>query len=801
MAAHGDGRRAPAAPGPESQPGERPAGGPHQDAPARPHRAGRHPSARRLPLRPERGAAHRPRHGRDPLARRRRERPGRGGGARPRPGHRRRRRLRHGRLVHHPVPGQPRRLRRPRRRAQTRQGDPARPARRGPRLRPAASPQPRHGVRAGRPARPRPALQLPRPVRRRARRHAAGPDGVRGGAGRRDPDRRRRHPPDRELVVRGRAAHPRARRRSGRGLGGGAVRAGRPRRRGRLDQLRLPAGRADPGPDRGSRSGPGRRLVSGRPADVLPLSPAQEGLLFHALYGGGDAYVVQARFAVGGEPDRAGLRAAVERLLERHPGLRVCFRHKGLDRPVQLVPHRVRLPWTEVDPPSEAELERLLEADLLRPFDVTRPPLVRATLVRGRELVLTLHHLLVDGWSMPILARELAALYAGGPEPPAAPPYRDYLAWLRDQDGERALRAWREALDGLAGPTLLRPGAGMASLRQEAVERELPDELSRAVRRRARAAGVTVNTLAQAAWGLVLARMTGRDDVVFGAVVSGRPPEVAGVESMVGLFVNTLPVRVRTGGPGLLRRLQDEQARLTPYHHVRLADVRRGAGELFDTLLAFENYPRDGLTELDGLRLTGVHDATHYPLTLTVVAGERLWLRLGHRPDLVSRAEAEAVLARFVRALEAAEPDGADVLPPGEHRLLASWGGTGREAAGGSVPERFAAQAARTPDAVAVEHGGHTLTYAELDARSDRVAARLDLVPETPVALLMERSPELVVAQLAVLKAGGCYVPLDPGQPKARLAWLLADSGARLVLTRLDERAAGPEAGRGLVRG
>lgn len=540
--------------------------------------------------------------------------------------------------------------------------------------------------------------------------------------------------------------------------------------------------------------------MSGRLTDVLPLSPAQEGLLFHALYGGGDAYVVQARFAVGGEPDRAGLRAAVERLLERHPGLRVCFRHKGLDRPVQLVPHRVRLPWTEVDPPSEAELERLLEADLLRPFDVTRPPLVRATLVRGRELVLTLHHLLVDGWSMPILARELAALYAGGPEPPAAPPYRDYLAWLRDQDGERALRAWREALDGLAGPTLLRPGAGVASLRQEAVERELPDELSRAVRRRARAAGVTVNTLAQAAWGLVLARMTGRDDVVFGAVVSGRPPEVAGVESMVGLFVNTLPVRVRTGGPGLLRRLQDEQARLTPYHHVRLADVRRGAGELFDTLLAFENYPRDGLTELDGLRLTGVHDATHYPLTLTVVAGERLWLRLGHRPDLVSRAEAEAVLARFVRALEAAEPDGADVLPPGEHRLLASWGGTGREAAGGSVPERFAAQAARTPDAVAVEHGGHTLTYAELDARSDRVAARLNLAPETPVALLMERSPELVVAQLAVLKAGGCYVPLDPGQPKARLAWLLADSGARLVLTRLDERAAGPEAGRGRVR-
>ncbi|MGW3342381.1 amino acid adenylation domain-containing protein [Nonomuraea rubra] len=553
--------------------------------------------------------------------------------------------------------------------------------------------------------------------------------------------------------------------------------------------------------------------MSGRLADVLPLSPAQEGLLFHALYGGGDAYVIQARFALDGEADPARLRAALESLLERHPNLRACFRHKGLDQPVQLVPRSVRVPWTEVEPPADADLERMLEADLLRPFDVTRPPLVRAMLVRRRELVLTMHHLLVDGWSMPILARELATLYAGGPPLPPAPPFRAYLAWLSYQDREEARQAWREALDGLPGPTLLRPGAGAASPRQEAVERELPPELSEAVRRRARAAGVTVNTLVQAAWGLVLARMTGREDVVFGAVVSGRPPEVAGVESMVGLFINTLPVRVRAGEPGLLRRLQDEQARLTPYHHARLADVRRGAGELFDTLLAFENYPRDGLDSQSGLRLTGVHDGTHYPVTVTVVAGERLWLRLGYRPDLVSRAEAEAIAARFVRALGSADLDGADVIPAEERRLLASWGGAAGDpasepdgtlgrpgaafvrpgagfgagaAVGGSVPERFAAQVARTPDAVAVEHGGHPLTYAELDARSDRVAARLSLAPETPVALLMERSPELVVAQLAVLKAGGCYVPLDPGQPRARMDWLLKDSGAQLVLTELN---------------
>jgi amino acid adenylation domain-containing protein len=547
--------------------------------------------------------------------------------------------------------------------------------------------------------------------------------------------------------------------------------------------------------------------VSGRLADVLPLSPAQEGLLFHALYGGEDAYVVQARFALDAPADAARLRASVDGLLARHPNLRACFRHKGLERPVQLVPHRVRVPWTEVDPPSEAELDRLLEADLLRPFDVTRPPLIRATLVRdgraanGRaangcdELVLTMHHILVDGWSMPILARELAALYAGESALPPAPPYRDYLTWLRAQDGEQAARAWREALADLPGPALLRPGAGAASRLQESVELELTAELSAALRERARTAGVTVNTLAQAAWGLVLGRLTGRDDVVFGAVVSGRPPEVAGVESMAGLFINTLPVRVRTRERDLLTRLQDEQARLTAYHHVRLADVRRGAGELFDTLLAFENYPRDGLTA-PGLRLTGVRDATHYPLTITIVAGPRLWLRLGYRADLLTRAETEAIAARLTRAFEVLAGGGdareAGALPEAEtYRLLVTWNGTARAGSpAGSVHERFAAQAARTPDAVAVEHGGLTLTYAELDARAGEVAARLDLTPETRVAVLMERSPELVVAQLAVLKAGGCYVPLDPGQPGTRLAWLLRDSGARVVLRSLDDAPA-----------
>ena len=554
-------------------------------------------------------------------------------------------------------------------------------------------------------------------------------------------------------------------------------------------------------------------MSGGRLADVLPLAPAQEGLLYHALLDGHgpDVYLVQTRFRVDGPVDAAALRGAVAALLARHPNLRACFRHKGLDRAVQLVPHRVTVPWAEADlsgydpAEAEAELRRLLAADRARRFDVTRPPLLRCTLARRgaepAELILTLHHILVDGWSMPILARELSALYAGrGAELPPAPPFRAYLSWLRGQDGESATEAWRAALAGIRRPTRV---AGTAVPRGAApppgnVEFELSPELSTAVRQRARQAGVTVNTLAQAAWALVLARMTGADDVVFGAVVSGRPAELAGVEAMVGMLVNTLPVRVRLRSGErvgeLLTRLQGEQLRLLPHHHVRLAEVQRlaGVGELFDTALAFENFPR-GEGGSGGLRLVEVRDATHYPLTVTMLAGERLWLRLSHRPDCFGRAEAELIARRLVRALEVlagdpdAEADRVDVLPALERRrLLVTWNDTARASPGLSVPERFGAQAARTPDAVAVESAGRVLTYRELDARTDGLAGRLaaaGVAPETPVAVLTSRSADLVIAQLAVLKAGGHYVPLDRDQPESRLFWLLRDAGARIVLT------------------
>ncbi|MFF7235422.1 condensation domain-containing protein, partial [Streptomyces collinus] len=471
--------------------------------------------------------------------------------------------------------------------------------------------------------------------------------------------------------------------------------------------------------------------------DVLPLSPLQEGFLFHSLYDDGagqDAYTVQLFVDLAGPLDPARLREAVTAVLRRHPNLRAGFRAVRSGKPVQFVPRQVDLPWREEDlgglPAQEADsaLTRLCDTERAERFDLAAPPLLRCLLVRRADdlhrLVLTNHHILMDGWSVPVLLREVFTAYDRGAEALApATPYRRYLEWLGRRDRQTDERAWSAALDGLNGPTRLCPGAPSAAEPRlpERVETSLPAEFRTGLARLTAEHAVTLNTVVQTAWGALLGRLTGRDDVVFGTTVSGRPAEIPGVETMIGLFINTVPVRVRLDAAETwaeaLTRVQDEQSALSAHQHLGLSAIQSlsGTGDLFDTAVLVENYPVDAAasTPLDsGLRLVGAkgRDATHYPLTLVVSQrGDDLHVRLDHRPDLVDRPAAEVLLDRFVRMLRAAvlstdsRVDDLDVLSAEERGLLlGEWNATAGVVPAVLLPEQFARRVAVSADVVAV---------------------------------------------------------------------------------------------------
>ncbi|WP_242609049.1 amino acid adenylation domain-containing protein [Actinomadura formosensis] len=558
--------------------------------------------------------------------------------------------------------------------------------------------------------------------------------------------------------------------------------------------------------------------------DILPLSPLQQGLFFHALYDSGrDVYTAQIVFDLRGPLDVDALKAAAATLLRRHANLRAGFRQRKEGSPVQVVHRTVRLPWRDEDlsglpeADREAQARRLADAERARPFDMTRPPLLRFLLIRLADglhrMVFTNHHILLDGWSTPVLQTELFALYlAEGDDSgmPRVTPYKNYLAWLAAQDRSAAEDAWRRSLDGVHEPTLVVPGAPEPGTGAPGrVRTRLTEELTSALSARARAQGVTLNTVLQLAWGTLLGRLTGSSDVVFGAAVSGRPPELAGVEQMIGLFINTLPIRARVRPADTvaeaLTRLQDEQAALMQHHHLGLSDIQRltGAGTLFDTMTVLENYPFDpdaAGTDLGGLTLHAVdgYDATHYPLTFAAVPGRALSLRIDHRTDLFAGDDAARLMRRLTRILEAiAHRPGLPlgriaVLDDDERtRVLQTWQGprTGRRPQ--TLTSRFAEQLARTPGATAVRAAGKPITFAELDERANRLAHRLiglGVGRDTPVAVLLERSADTVVASLAILKAGGAYAPIHRSYPAERMAWAVAEVDAPVLVVNTPMR-------------
>ncbi|TYR65651.1 amino acid adenylation domain-containing protein, partial [Streptomyces parvus] len=557
--------------------------------------------------------------------------------------------------------------------------------------------------------------------------------------------------------------------------------------------------------------------------DLYPLSPLQHGLLYHSLQDpGSGVYFQRIEWLLQGTLDADTLRAAWDHAADRHAILRTAIAFDGSGRPLQAVHRDVPVPWTAHDlrdltgERQRARIDELLDADRRQGFDFGSPPLMRVLLLRTADdhhrLVWSFHHLLLDGWSAATLLDDVFGHYHGRTASDRPRPYRDHIAWLSEQNMDAAETWWRRTLDGIDEPTPLplgdstRTRAGAADS-QGVVRRHADAALTARLDAYARSRRLTVNTLLQGAWSLLLARYTGAEDVVFGTTESGRPADLPGVEDMVGLFINTLPVRVRLDDDEhvdtWLRRIQTEQAESRHYAYAPLPRIQAWTGlradvPLLPTLLLFENYPLGVVPDSTGhdlaVSLADAREHTSYALTVAVSPGTELLVECFFDTHRYDAETVDRLAEAFLRLLDGiARSDDpalvADLTPVGDtERQLALTGGndTHRELPDLPVHALVAEQARLRPDAVAVAYGETVLTYAELDTRANQLARELrarGVGLGSPVVVCLRRSVALPVALLAVWKAGAAYVPLDPDYPADRLAFMLDDSGAAAVVT------------------
>jgi amino acid adenylation domain-containing protein/non-ribosomal peptide synthase protein (TIGR01720 family) len=573
-------------------------------------------------------------------------------------------------------------------------------------------------------------------------------------------------------------------------------------------------------------------------ADIYELSPLQEGMLFHTLLTPGSGmYFEQAGIPLYGPLDVPSFERAWQKVLDRHSILRTSFHWENLDKPLQVVHRDARLPVQYLDwsghsaVGQEQGLEAFLKADRERGFELSRAPLLRLTVIAladgARYVVFSVHHLLLDGWSSDLVYREAAAMYEAycrgeQLELPRCRPYGDYIAWLQQQDLSAAESFWRTMLKGYAGPSA--PGVGPAPGEREDCEEQqtrLSAATTTALQSMARRHQLTLNTLVQGAWALLLSRYSGDDDVVFGYTVSGRPPSLPGAESMVGLFINTLPLRVQISSNARLipwlRQIQAGQFEARKYEYSPLVKIQ-GWSEmphstpLFQSLLDFGNFPIGGPGRDQPARINGVrsYSRTNYPLNLLVGPGAELLLKIMYvHPRYSSEAIARmlghlrTILEGMVAGSEQRRLGEISMLTEAEWRQLGAWNETAtsypREA---TIHELFAEQARRAPGAVAVSVEGAEVTYGALNRRANRLARRLRAAGvgrETVAAICVEGPIELVTGMLGILKAGGAYVPLDPAYPEERLRFMLEDSGAVAVVTTGGVSARVPARGTRLV--
>ncbi|MBW4575237.1 MAG: amino acid adenylation domain-containing protein [Aphanothece sp. CMT-3BRIN-NPC111] len=571
-------------------------------------------------------------------------------------------------------------------------------------------------------------------------------------------------------------------------------------------------------------------MGKGNIEDFYPLSPMQQGILFHTLYAPHSGmYCEQLSCTFKGSLNIPIFQRSWQQVSDRHPSLRTAFVWEGIKEPVQVVNRQVQLPWVQHDwqnlspVEQQQQLETLLQADREQGFELSKAPLMRLTLIHlapdTYQFIWSHHHLLLDGWSTPLIFQEVFAYYNAFCQGenlslPRPRPYRDYITWLQQQNRAKAESFWQKTLKGFTAPTPLTVDRDLGNLSTkeesyDAQQIKLSSATTAALQSLARKHQLTLNTLLQGAWGLLLSRYSGENDIVFGTTVSGRPPTLVGVESMVGLFINTLPVRVKVEAEdsllNWLKTLQAQQIELRQYEYSSLMEIQQKCSEipkgvsLFESLFVFENYPADsslkqrcGSLEIGNIRS---FEKTNYPLTAIALVDSELSLKICYERDRFDPATITRMLGHLQTLLEnfVANPNQRlqylQLLTLAERQqLLVEWNNTDADYPKQQcIHQLFEAQVERTPDAVAVIFEDQKLTYRELNQKANQLAhylQKLGVGPEVLVGICVERSPFLAIGLLGILKAGGAYVPLDPAYPQERLAFMLQDTQTPVLLTQ-----------------
>lgn len=544
---------------------------------------------------------------------------------------------------------------------------------------------------------------------------------------------------------------------------------------------------------------------------VLPVLPLQQGLLFHTQLANGASYNAISRFTLEGELDEARLRAALGQLMQRYPQLAAIFDNELHPTPLQLLPAVGESPWpwrvidvSALSAESQRyEITRLEQELLAQDLLASAPqPLLEAVLLRQGQrrhtLLVVAHHLIGDGWSSAILLHDLLHIYGGEPLPPLAISYAELIGAMTQRDLEPARAAWRSALTGCS-PTILYPDASAdEAVHEIAIALDAP--LEQGIKNLLRTHGITLNTLLQGAWAALLGALCGRNDVVFGAPVSGRYSAIVGIEQHVGLFSNTLPVRVQLQ-PQLpllaqLAGLQQQQIQRLEHDALGLAEIQRLAGgsTLFDTLLVVENYPEEEALhqrDFNGLRCSAMHNHgyTHYPLALLALPGERLSLQLEYRAAVTDAAAlAQRLVLLLTSLVEHPRVPLAelDLRTEREKTLLQAVNATAANVPHTTLCHLLQRQAQQTPQALALADEQQAFSYVEVQRRVTALAGVLQqhgVLPGDRVAVALPRSVDLSLTLMAILQAGAAYLPLDTGYPDERLAYMVQDAAPRLLVT------------------